>query len=128
MRTREYQPVGPGSSPGLVEKWTVTNLLRTMERSAVKRAFIIYRDGRFILSHPAILGSIQEFLETSNDFDEHEGIFIGREDGIETLFFAFVHSTKRGLAQGGLRFLKYDNIGSLLTDGLRLSRGMTRKN
>jgi glutamate dehydrogenase/leucine dehydrogenase len=99
-----------------------------MEQFAIKRAFIIYRDGRFISSHPEVLGSVQEFLETSNDFDEHEGIFIGREDGIETLFFAFVHNTKRGLAQGGLRFLKYDNIGSLLTDGLRLSRGMTRKN
>jgi leucine dehydrogenase len=47
---------------------------------------------------------------------------------LETLFFAFVHDTRRGLAQGGLRFSKYNSLADLLVDGLRLSQGMTRKN
>jgi glutamate dehydrogenase/leucine dehydrogenase len=112
----------------VVQNLTVSDLLRLLERHDIERAFVLYRDGEFISSHPEPLRPIQEFLETSNDFDEHEGVFLGRKKGLETMFFAFVHNTKRGLAQGGLRFMEYVNVAALLSDGLRLSRGMTRKN
>src|SRR5690606_28506909 len=39
-----------------------------------------------------------------------------------------VHDTRRGLAQGGLRFQRYASLADVLVDGLRLSQGMTRKN
>lgn len=128
MQIREHQQAALRNLAELPQKWTISDLLRMMERANAKRAFIVHREGKFTSSHPDILNPIQAFLETSNDFDRHEGVFIGRESGIDTLFFAFVHNTKRGLAQGGLRFLKYDSVGGLLTDGLRLSQGMTRKN
>jgi leucine dehydrogenase len=114
--------------PAVAQDSLVMDLLKSMKEFDIVRAFIIWRDHRLIVSHPQILGPLQRFLTTSQDFDQHEGIFIGREAGIETVFFAFVHDTRRGLAQGGLRFGWYPNIAALLTDGLRLSRGMTFKN
>ena len=96
--------------------------------AGVTRAFVIHENGAFTLSHPKLLRPIQAFLELSHDFARHEGIFIGREEGVPTLFFAFVHDTRRGLSQGGLRFTRYPSLADLLSDGLRLSQGMTRKN
>lgn len=97
-------------------------------RADVTRAFVIYENGCFTLSHQRLLAPIRAFLEVSKDFASHEAVFIGREDGVPTLFFAFVHDTRRGLAQGGLRLVHYESMADVLTDGLRLSQGMTRKN
>ena len=62
------------------------------------------------------------------DFHRHEGLFfaVGPETG--ALFGAFVHSTVRGQAAGGLRQWPYPTLESLIRDGLRLSLGMSRKN
>jgi len=111
-----------------VRDWSVSNFHSQLEKSNVYRAYILFENGEFTLSHPKHLAPIQAFLELSQDFAQHEGIFIGREDGIATLFFAFVHDTRRGLAQGGLRFWRYESLADVLVDGLRLSQGMTRKN
>lgn len=94
----------------------------------IYRAFILFENGQFQLSHPKIMHNIRAFLELSQDFSNHEGIFIGREKGLDSLFWAFVHDTRRGLAQGGLRFHHYQSLADVLVDGLRLSQGMTRKN
>ena len=111
-----------------VRNMKVFDLHKQMVENDIHRAFIVYENGEFNLSHPKILKPLQAFFELSQDFSNHEGVFIGREDGLETLFFAFVHDTRRGLAQGGLRFSKYNTLADLLVDGLRLSQGMTRKN
>lgn len=111
-----------------VRKQSVYDLYNKFVENNIYHAFIVFENGEFTLSHPKILKPIQSFFELSQDFADHEGIFIGREDGLETLFFAFVHDTRRGLAQGGLRFSKYNTLADLLVDGLRLSQGMTRKN
>ncbi len=111
-----------------VRNCSVTDLHHQFRDAGVYHAYILYENGEFILSHPQLLRPLQAFLELSQDFAQHEGVFIGREDGIETLFFAFVHDTRRGLAQGGLRFWRYENIADVLVDGLRLAQGMTRKN
>jgi leucine dehydrogenase len=111
-----------------VRGWSIDQLHDQLRDAGVTRAFIVHENGEFQLSHPKILRPIQAFFELSHDFSRHEGVFIGREEGIPTLFFAFVHDTRRGLAQGGLRFWHYENVADLLTDGLRLSQGMTRKN
>ena len=76
----------------------------------------------------AVIASLQSFFTTENGFAEHEVIFIGRDPEYDTIFFASVHSTVRGLAQGGLRLSKYLTVGDAIRDGLRLSQGMTRKN
>lgn len=112
----------------LVRQWNVTDFYHQLEEAGVHHAYVVFENGEFTLSHPQLLAPIQAFLELSQDFAHHEGIFIGREDGIPTLFFAFVHDTRRGLSQGGLRFWRYENIAEVLVDGLRLAQGMTRKN
>ena len=111
-----------------VRACTIPDLLDQFKEANVYRAYVTFENGVFSLSHPSILAPVQSLLELSQDFAEHEGIFIGREDGIETLFFAFVHDTRRGLSQGGLRFTAYASVADVLVDGLRLSEGMTRKN
>ncbi len=111
-----------------VREWTVEDLHDQLVDAGVHRLYIVHENGEFLLSHPRILAPVQAFLELSQDFAQHEAIFIGREDGIPTLFFVFVHDTRRGLAQGGLRFKPYPTVSEILVDGLRLSRGMTRKN
>jgi len=111
-----------------VRNCSVADLYRQFRDAGVHRAYVLFENGEFILSHPQLLRPLQAFLELSQDFAQHEGVFIGREDEIQTLFFAFVHDTRRGLAQGGLRFWRYENIADVLVDGLRLAQGMTRKN
>lgn len=111
-----------------VRSGSVEGLLAEMVEQDVRRAFVLFENGTFTLSHPSLLAPIQAYLELCEDFHHHEGVFIGREEGLHTLFFAFVHDTRRGLAQGGLRFRRYDDLASLLFDGLRLAQGMTRKN
>lgn len=108
--------------------WTLQDFMAQLIEQNVYRAYIVCNDGEFTISRPELLEPIRNFLEKSKDFSQHEAIFIGREDAVDTLFFAFVHDTRRGLAQGGLRFWKYETVESLLTDGLRLAQGMTRKN
>jgi leucine dehydrogenase len=111
-----------------VRACTIEQFHQQMVDTGVSRAFVVYENGEFTLSHPKLLKPVQAFLELSHDFARHEGIFIGREEGIPTLFFAFVHDTRRGLSQGGLRFTRYPNLADLLVDGVRLAQGMTRKN
>ena len=101
----------------LISTVTPEEFLSQMVEQKIHRAFLVYANGELKLSHPDFLSPIRDFLlESSSDFAHHEAIFIGRDDGIDTLFFAFVHDTHRGLSQGGLRFWKYETINELLTD------------
>jgi glutamate dehydrogenase/leucine dehydrogenase/methionyl-tRNA synthetase len=111
----------------LVRSWTVQDFRALLEETGIQRAFVMFENGEFRLSHKE-LQPIQSFFELSHDFADHEGVFLGREAGIDTVFTAFVHDTRRGLAQGGLRLWQYATMADLLSDGLRLSQGMTRKN
>jgi glutamate dehydrogenase/leucine dehydrogenase len=64
----------------------------------------------------------------TRDFDKHEAIFleVGKTTG--ALFGAFLHATKRGQGAGGVRHWPYQTLHEFFSDGLRLSRGMGRKN
>lgn len=110
-----------GDSPAAVAAWLSTN----------GRAAHIIRDpatGELVASH-AELGPLKQLLETdTRDSYAHEGVYLesGRRTG--ALLAAFVHWTTRGQAAGGLRHWPYATFESLVRDGLRLSRGMTRKN
>jgi len=79
-------------------------------------------------SHPE-LAPIAEFMSRdTRDFQKHEGIFLKVSDEYDTLLGAFIHKTCRGQGAGGLRYWGYDTLEGFLRDGLRLSKGMTRKN
>jgi glutamate dehydrogenase/leucine dehydrogenase/methionyl-tRNA synthetase len=115
------------NSARLVRQWSIPAFLGVLEKAQIRRAYVLHENGEFQLSHKE-LQPIQAFCELSHDFADHEGVFLSREDGIPALFAAFVHDTRRGLSQGGLRLWKYDSLADVVTDGLRLSQGMTRKN
>lgn len=110
-----------------VREWSVSDFRRLLEDAGIHRAFVLFENGEYRLSHKQ-LQPLQAFFELSHDFSSHEGIFIGYEPGIDTIFTAFVHDTRRGLSQGGLRLWPYANLADVVSDGLRLSQGMTRKN
>lgn len=73
------------------------------------------------------LEDVTRLLAGSPDLDRHEGVFL--EVGPETgaLLGAFLHRTRRGQGQGGLRRWTYASLEQFLDDGLRLSRAMGRK-
>jgi len=70
---------------------------------------------------------VAEALGAAGDARDHQAVFleVGRETAC--LMGAFVHSTRRGQAQGGLRYWPYASLEAWLRDGLRLARGMGRK-
>ncbi len=61
------------------------------------------------------------------DYQRHEAIFfeVGAETG--ALFAVFLHQSRRGQPQGGVRHWRFSSLESFLCDGLRLSLGMSRK-
>lgn len=66
-------------------------------------------------------------MEQMPDYDQHEGVFYRADAASGCLFFAFIHNTNRGQAQGGTRFFSYNTMQDLLSDGLRLSKAMSEK-
>lgn len=62
------------------------------------------------------------------DFGQHCAVFleVGRDTG--ALLMAFLHRVQRGQGAGGVRHWRYERVRDALDDGLRLSRGMGRKN
>ena len=83
---------------------------------------------RLSVSH-GILQQIADFFQSDQrDFMGHEGLFFQLSRRYDTLQGVFIHRTNRGQAIGGVRFWHYDTMEDYLRDGLRLSKGMTRKN
>ncbi len=96
----------------------------------IRRFHFVYdaETSRMIASHP-LLQPLAEFVGADRrDFMEHEGLFFQVSRRHETLQGAFVHRTCRGQAAGGVRYWPYDSLEDYLRDGLRLAKGMTRKN
>lgn len=58
----------------------------------------------------------------------YERVLRGEDQAAGYRGFVFVHSTTLGPAVGGTRYWSYPNDDAAITDGLRLSRGMTYKN
>lgn len=108
---------------------SVGDFYRYLSGRKINRAYIAgASDGQTIASHGGLLELITDSLIASKAYAGHEAIFFERSDKYQTVYFAFIHNTNRGLAQGGLRFASYSLLRDLLRDGLRLSQGMTRKN
>ena len=103
---------------------------RALLELGVRRAHFVHEGttGRVTASHPN-LDPVADFLARDRrDFHQHEAVFLEVGAKTKALFGAFVHDTRRGQGQGGLRHWPYDDIEEFLRDGLRLARGMTRKN
>lgn len=84
--------------------------------------------GRIVASHKQ-LQPLADFINAdTRDFMGHEGLFFQVSDKHDTLQGAFVHRTCRGQAAGGVRYWSYPTMEDYLRDGMRLAKGMTRKN
>ncbi len=99
-----------------------------LRKAGRPRAYVVRDEtGGYRPSHPS-LDELADYLANGcTDCADHEGFFfeVGRETG--TLHGVCLHKTVRGQAQGGLRYWPYACMDDFLRDGLRLSRGMTRK-
>lgn len=105
-------------------------LAELMLEAGQTRGYLIYepRSQAVNVSHPILRELGDWLLSNAPDFREHEAIFLALGPRTRSLFSAFVHRTNRGQAQGGLRHWPYESVEHLLSDGMRLSSGMTRKN
>lgn len=91
--------------------------------------FVLDRKAKEMRSSHPLLQPIADFIgEDRRDFMDHEGLFFQISKHYETLQGAFVHRTNRGQAAGGVRYWQYETLEDYLRDGLRLAKGMTRKN
>jgi glutamate dehydrogenase/leucine dehydrogenase len=103
------------------------NYLREQQ---INRFFFVYNsDSKTVLPSHGKLKPIAEFIQNDGrDFMQHEGLFFHITKNYDTLQGAFVHRTCRGQAAGGVRYWQYTTMEDYFRDGLRLSKGMTRKN
>lgn len=101
-----------------------------LRENNIIRFYFVYdeKNNRVIPSHD-LLQPIAEFIQNDRrDFMQHEGLFFQVSKKHDTLQGAFVHRTVRGQGAGGVRYWQYETLQDYLCDGLRLSKGMTRKN
>src|SRR6185295_1594290 len=93
-----------------------------------RAAFIQTSAGELQCSHPELRGLAQSLLDNARDYDRHQALFleVGEQTGV--LLGAFLHRTRRGQGIGGVRLWPYASVADFLNDGLRLSKGMGRKN
>jgi glutamate dehydrogenase/leucine dehydrogenase len=96
----------------------------------IRRFYFVYDpESKRVSASDAKLQSLADFIETDKrDFMGHEGAFFQVSNEYDTLQGAFVHRTVRGAGAGGVRYWQYTTVEDYLRDGLRLSKGMTRKN
>lgn len=113
-----------------IEQRDLSELAELFDRIGVRRFWLVWdTDQRAVrASHSALQPLANRIAGLSRDFDEHEGVFVQREADTGVLFSAAIHRTVRGQGAGGVRLWRYERLLDLLVDGLRLSRGMTRKN
>jgi glutamate dehydrogenase/leucine dehydrogenase len=93
-----------------------------------RAAFLHSPEGGLQCSHPKLESVAQSLLGNTRDYDRHQAVFleVGQQTGV--LLGAFLHRTRRGQGIGGVRLWPYDSLSDFLSDGLRLSMGMGRKN
>ncbi len=90
---------------------------------------VLDRNGGHVVASHHQLQPLADFINgDTRDFMGHEGMFFQVSARHDTLQGAFVHRTCRGQAAGGVRYWSYETMEGYLRDGMRLAKGMTRKN
>ncbi len=101
-----------------------------LQQNSINRFSLVYDKNTKIVnvSHP-LLQELADFINADKrDFMQHEGMLFQVSEKYDVLYGAFIHKTNRGQASGGLRFWQYATMEDFIRDGMRLSKGMTRKN
>jgi len=79
-------------------------------------------------SSPKLDALAQSVVANTRDYQGHQAVFLEIGEQTGALLGAFLHRTRRGQGIGGVRLWAYDSVSSFMSDGLRLSLGMGRKN
>ena len=92
-------------------------------------SFVYDKNTKSLKASHAILQEMADVIAADKtDFMQHEGLLFQISQEYDILFGAFIHKTNRGQASGGLRYWQYASMHDFIFDGIRLSKGMTRKN
>lgn len=102
---------------------------RRLRDAGLRRAWIAWDEqaGALRASHEPLEPIAAALGEGALDYRRHEALFLAPAPSGDELFGAYIHSSLRGQAQGGLRHWPYETLADFLRDGLRLSLGMARK-
>ncbi len=102
----------------------------SLKQQGILRFYFVFDPDQDLMlsSHPQLRPVADFILADKRDFMGHEGMFFQVSQPYDTLQGAFVHRTNRGQAAGGVRYWHYNTVEEYLRDGLRLAKGMTRKN
>jgi len=108
----------------------IQEFIRFLRNEDISRFYFVYNpvEKKVISSHHQLQPLADFFQSDKRDFMEHEGMFFQVTNEHNTLQGAFVHRTCRGQAAGGVRYWHYDTVEAFMRDGMRLGKGMTRKN
>jgi glutamate dehydrogenase/leucine dehydrogenase len=111
-----------------LSRLTPALLTEELAQQGLRRAAFVHDDVTGLsCSHPS-LGHLAESLAGAHDYDRHEAVFLELGERTGVLMGAFLHRTLRGQGIGGVRLWPYESVRAFMNDGLRLSRGMGRKN
>lgn len=104
--------------------------IQYLKENKLNRFSLVYdKQEKTVKASDPCLQEIADFINADNrDFMQHEGMLFQLSEKHDVLFCAFIHLTNRGQASGGLRYWHYASVEDVLRDGMRLSKGMTRKN
>ncbi len=104
--------------------------VHVLKKEKINRFFFVYdfQKNKIKSSHDKLQPLADFLMQDRRDFTQHEGLFFQVTKRYKTLQGAFIHKTNRGQGAGGLRYWQYNTVKDFLLDGLRLSKGMTRKN
>ncbi len=117
------------SNASLVSK-NPQEFIAFLQQNNIKRFSLVFdKKANKVNVSDTKLQPLADFINADErDFMQHEGMLFQLSEKYDVLFGAFVHKTNRGQASGGLRFWQYATMEDFLRDGMRLSKGMTRKN
>lgn len=101
-----------------------------LQQNNIKRFSLVYDElTNQVNVSDTKLQALADFINADKrDFMQHEGMLFQVSEKHDVLFGAFIHKTNRGQASGGLRYWHYATMEDFIRDGMRLSKGMTRKN
>lgn len=105
------------------------DFIKFLQNEGIRRFYFVYDSGDKTVhsSHPQLQPIANFIQKDKRDFMGHEGLFFQVSRQYDMLLGAVVHRTRRGQGAGGVRYWLYDTVEDYLRDGLRLSKGMTRK-
>lgn len=107
---------------------SVEDFIENMIKEGITRAYLLHYNGKVVLSHHPLESLAKEILKL-DDYLNHEALFLEVDEKLKTLYTAAVYASARGAGAGGTRLRNdYNTAEGLITDVLRLAKGMSDKN